>query len=148
VEVEVDRETGHVTILNYVAAHDVGRAINPGNCRQQIEGALSMGIGYGLMEEYLWNSGRMLNPDFLDYAVPTVLDCPPAEIFLVEKAHPQGPFGAKGAGEIANSHVAPAIANAVFDACGVRIRDLPLRPARILKELHHFSALKKNAEVD
>jgi CO/xanthine dehydrogenase Mo-binding subunit len=134
-EVAVDLETGVVKVLRFVAAHDVGKAINPVNCRQQIEGALSMGLGYGLMEEYVWEEGKVLNPDFLDYAIPTALDCPPAEISLVEKAHPQGPYGAKGMGEMANAHTAPAIANAVCNACGVRIRDLPLKPAKILKEL-------------
>jgi CO/xanthine dehydrogenase Mo-binding subunit len=134
-EVAVDLETGVVKVLRFVAAHDVGKAINPVNCRQQIEGALSMGLGYGLMEEYIWEEGKVLNPDFLDYAIPTALDCPPAEIYLVEKAHPQGPYGAKGMGEMANAHTAPAIANAVCNACGVRIRDLPLKPAKILKEL-------------
>ena len=134
-EVAVDLETGLVKLLRFVAAHDVGKAINPVNCRQQIEGALSMGLGYGLMEEYLWEEGKVLNADFLDYAIPTVLDCPPAEIYLVEKAHPQGPYGAKGMGEMANAHTAPAIANAVCNACGVRIRDLPLKPSKILKEL-------------
>ena len=134
-EVAVDLETGLVKLLRFVAAHDVGKAINPGNCRQQIEGALSMGLGYGLMEEYLWEEGKVLNADFLDYAIPTALDCPPAEIYLIEKAHPQGPYGAKGMGEMANAHTAPAIANAVCNACGVRLRDLPLKPSKILKEL-------------
>jgi CO/xanthine dehydrogenase Mo-binding subunit len=103
-----------------------------------------MGLGYGLMEEYLWEEGKVLNTDFLDYAIPTALDCPAAEIYLVEKAHPQGPYGAKGMGEMANAHTAPAIANAVCNACGVRIRDLPLKPSKILKELRR----KKGAEEE
>jgi CO/xanthine dehydrogenase Mo-binding subunit len=142
--VAVDLETGVVKVLRFVAAHDVGKAINPVNCRQQIEGALSMGLGYGLMEEYVWEEGKVLNPDFLDYAIPTALDCPPAEIYLVEKAHPQGPYGAKGMGEMANAHTAPAIANAVCNACGVRIRDLPLKPANILKELRSQKGHKED----
>lgn len=134
-EVALDLDTGEVRVLRLVAAHDVGRAINPRNCRQQVEGAMGMGLGYGLMEEYLWEKGQITNPDFLNYAVPTALDCPWMEVFLVEKGHPQGPFGAKGVGEIASAATAPAIANAVFNACGVRIRDLPLKPARVLKAL-------------
>jgi carbon-monoxide dehydrogenase large subunit len=134
-EVIVDLETGEVRVLRLVGVHDVGRAVNPRNCQQQVEGAMSMGLGYGLMEEYLWDKGRMINPDFLNYAVPTALDCPPMEVFLVERRHPQGPFGAKGLGEIAAAATAPAIANAVYNACGVRIRDLPLKAPKILKEL-------------
>ena len=134
-EVAVDLETGVVRVLRLVAAHDVGRAINPVNCRQQVEGALVMGLGYGLMEEYFWDKGRVVNPDFLSYAVPTALDCAPMEVYLVEEAHPQGPYGAKGAGELAIAPAAPAIANAVYNACGVRIRDLPVTPAKVLKEL-------------
>ncbi|MFB3886477.1 MAG: xanthine dehydrogenase family protein molybdopterin-binding subunit [Thermodesulfobacteriota bacterium] len=134
-EVMVDLETGEVRVLRLIGVHDVGRAINPKNCQQQVEGAMSMGLGFGLMEEYLWDRGRMVNSDFLNYAVPTALDCPPMEVFLVEKRHPQGPFGAKGVGEIASAATAPAIANAVYNACGVRIRDLPLKASKILKEL-------------
>jgi carbon-monoxide dehydrogenase large subunit len=135
VEVAVDLDTGVVKILRLVAAHDVGKAVNPGNCRQQVAGALAMGLGYGLLEEYLWDKGEVLNANLLDYAVPTALDCPSAEIFIVEQEHPQGPFGAKGMGEMAIAHTAPAIANAIYNACGVRIHDLPLKPAKILKEL-------------
>jgi carbon-monoxide dehydrogenase large subunit len=134
-EVAVDLETGAVRVLRLIAAHDVGKAINPGNCRQQVEGALGMGLGYGLMEEYHWEKGRVLNPDFFSYLVPTALDCPVMEVFLVEEAHPQGPYGAKGVGEMAVAPAAPAIANAVYNACGVRIRSLPLKPEKILKEL-------------
>jgi len=135
-EVAVDLDTGEVRLLCLVGAQDVGRAINPRNCRQQVEGAMGMGLGYGLMEEYLWERGRVLNPDFLDYAVPTALDCPPMEVFVVEKAHPEGRFGAKGGGEMAVGATAPAIANAVYNACGVRVYSLPIKPARVLKELY------------
>ncbi len=134
-EVAVDLDTGMVRVLKLLAAHDVGRAINPMTCRQQIHGALVMGLGYGLMEEYLWQNGKLMNPDFLDYKIPTALDCPPTEIFLVEEAHPQGPYGAKGLGEMAVGPAAPAIANAVYNACGVRINDLPLKPSKVLKAL-------------
>jgi CO/xanthine dehydrogenase Mo-binding subunit len=134
-EVAVDIDTGAVRVLRLLAAHDVGKAINPVNCYQQIQGALGMGLGYGLMEEYLWRNGKLMNPDFLNYTIPTARDCPPMEVFLVETAHPQGPYGAKGVGEMAIAPTAPAIANAVYNACGARIKDLPLKPAKILKEL-------------
>ncbi len=135
VEVAVDLETGNVKVLRMVAAHDVGKAINPLNCRQQVQGALSMGFGYGLMEEYLWRNGEVMNADFLNYTIPTAMDLPPMEITIVEEAHPHGPYGAKGVGEMAIAPTAPAIANAVYNACGVRIKSLPLKPAKILKAL-------------
>jgi CO/xanthine dehydrogenase Mo-binding subunit len=134
-EVMVDLDTGDVRVLRLIAAHDVGKAINPNNCRQQVEGAMAMGLGYGLMEECIWKGGKMLNPDFHNYKIPSTLDCPPVKVCLVEKPHPQGPFGAKGIGEMALAPTAPAIANAVYHACGVRIHDLPLKPAKILAEL-------------
>ncbi len=137
-EVMVNLETGTVKVIRMVAAHDVGKAINPDNCKQQIEGAIAMGLGFALTEEFYWDKGRMLNPDFLYYPVLTSLDIPPLKVFLVEKSHPQGPYGAKGMGEIAATPTAPAIANAVYNACGVRIRDLPIKPDKILE------GLKKN----
>jgi len=130
-EVMVNLDTGAVRVLRMVAAHDVGKAINPNNCRQQIEGALAMGLGFALTEEFRWDSGRLSNPNFLSYAVPAAPDLPPLEVFLVEKPHPQGPFGAKGMGEIAATPTAPAIANAVYAACGVRISNLPITPDKI-----------------
>ena len=135
-EVLVDLDTGTVRVLRVVAADDVGRAINPMTCAQQLEGAISMGLGFCLSEEYLWDDkGRILNADFRDYTLATAPDSPQVDVFLIETAHPQGPFGAKGVGEIANSSTAPAIANAIYNACGVRIRELPMRPAKVLKEL-------------
>ena len=134
-EVLVDLDTGAVRVLRVVAADDVGRAINPRNCAQQLEGAISMGLGFCLSEEYVWDRGMILNANFRDYTLATALDSPKVKVFLIETVHPQGPFGAKGVGEIANSPTAPAIANAIYNACGVRIRDLPLRPEKILREL-------------
>jgi len=123
-DVAVDLETGVVKVLRLLAAHDVGRAINPVNCRQQIQGRW----GWGSVTVF-WRSiaggGKVMNPDFLNYVIPTALDCPPMGITLVEEQHPQGPYGAKGVGEMAIAPTAPAIANAVFHACGIRIHDLP-----------------------
>jgi 4-hydroxybenzoyl-CoA reductase alpha subunit len=140
VEVEVDRETGEVKVLKIAAAHDVGRAINPLAVEGQIHGGISMGLGYGLYEELMVEEGRVLNPNFADYSLPTSLDMPEIESFLIETDDPAGPFGAKGMAEPACIPTAPAIANAVFDAVGVRIRDLPITPEKVLKALREKEA--------
>jgi len=135
VEVEVDKETGEVTVLKIAAAHDVGRAVNPMAVEGQIHGGVSMGLGYGLYEELVVEEGKVLNPNFADYALPTVLDMPPIESIIIETDDPAGPFGAKGMAEPACIPTAPAIANAVYDAVGVRIRDLPVTPEKVLRAL-------------
>jgi len=134
-EVEVDRETGEVKILNYVAAHDVGRAINPMLVEGQIYGATVMGAGYGLSEEIQVNAGRVMNPNLLDYKMFTAKDRIPIDAVIIEPMEPTGPFGAKGIGEPACVPTAPAIANAVYDAVGVRIKDLPITPEKVLAAL-------------
>jgi CO/xanthine dehydrogenase Mo-binding subunit len=133
--VEVDEETGKVKILRMIAAHDVGKAINPKACEQQIEGALGMGVGIALMEELKFQNGRPVNPNFVDYKLGTSMDMPEMESIIVETHHNRGPFGAKGLGEPALAPTAPAIANAIYDAVGVRIKDLPMTPDKILKAL-------------
>ena len=135
VEVEVDRETGQVKILNYVAAHDVGRAINPMLVQGQIYGATVMGVGYGLTEEIQVNHGRVMNPNLLDYKLLTAKDFIPIETVIIEPFEPTGPFGAKGIGEPACVPSAPAIVNAIYDAVGVRIKELPVTPEKILAAL-------------
>ncbi|NIN66736.1 MAG: molybdopterin-dependent oxidoreductase [Anaerolineae bacterium] len=135
VEVEVDTETGEVTVLRIAAAHDVGRAINPMAVEGQIQGGVSMGLGYGLYEELVVQDGEVLNPNFADYALPTAKDMPPIDSIIVETDDPAGPFGAKGMAEPACIPTAPAIANAVYDAVGVRIRELPITPEKVLKAL-------------
>jgi xanthine dehydrogenase molybdenum-binding subunit len=139
VEVEVDRETGEVRILKYVAAHDVGRAINPMLVQGQIYGATVMGVGYGLTEEMIVNRGRVMNPNLLDYKILTAKDAIPIEPVIMEPMEPSGPFGAKGIGEPACVPSAPAIVNAVYDAIGVRIKDLPVTPEKILAALKERS---------
>ncbi len=134
-EVEVDPATGRVDILNFVAAHDLGRAINPMAAEGQIEGGVSQGIGYTFSEELKGESGRIINPNFSDYKIPTAHDMPPIKSILVESIDPEGPFGAKGVGEPGLVPTAPAIANAIYDACGVRIRSLPINPEKILSAL-------------
>jgi CO/xanthine dehydrogenase Mo-binding subunit len=135
VEVEVDTETGEITVLKIAAAHDVGRAINPMAVEGQIHGGVSMGLGYALYEELMVEEGKVLNPNFADYALPTAMDMPPIESIIIETDDPAGPFGAKGMAEPACIPTAPAIANAVYDAVGVRIRDLPITPEKVLKAL-------------
>lgn len=135
-EVEVDEETGEVRILRLVAAHDVGRVLNPQTLKGQIYGGLAQGIGYALTEQVLTKDGRILNPGFRDYKIPTAWEMDfPIELVFVETADGFGPFGAKGIGEPGLVPTAPAIANAIHDAVGVRIRDLPITPEKVLAAL-------------
>jgi xanthine dehydrogenase molybdenum-binding subunit len=135
-EVEVDTETGEVKILKMVAAHDVGKTLNPQTLRGQIYGGLAQGIGYALMEEVLTKEGRTLNPDFRDYKIPTAHELAfPIQLEIVETDDSEGPFGAKGVGEPGMVPTAPAIANAIYDAVGVRVYDLPITPERLLAAL-------------
>ncbi len=142
VEVEVDLETGHVRILKLVVACDVGRAINPLLLEGQLEGGALMGIGYALLEQLILEKGEVKNPTFLDYKMPTVKDVPPMEIVLVETNDPAGPFGAKGVGEAGAIPTAAAIGNAIADALGTRIYELPMLPEAVLK------AIKAQLNVD
>jgi len=134
-EVEVDPETGVIRIVKLVGAYDCGKAINPLSVRGQILGGVMMGVGMSLYEEMLYEAGQIVNPSFLDYRIPTVVEAPPMEALLVEKPHPLGPYGAKGIGEAAIVLVAPAIGNALYAATGARIYDLPLSPQRVLMGL-------------
>jgi len=135
-EVEVDEETGEVRILKLVAAHDVGRVLNPQTLAGQTYGALAQGLGYALTEEVLTLQGRVLNPSFRDYKIPTACELDfPVELEFVETEDEVGPFGAKGVGEAGMVPTAPAIANAIYDAVGVRIHDLPITPEKVLAAL-------------
>jgi CO/xanthine dehydrogenase Mo-binding subunit len=136
-EVEIDPETGKIKILKLITAHDVGKAINPLNCEQQMEGALAMGIGYALFEELNMNHGQIFNASFEGYKMPTACDLPQnIESLFVERAHPEGPYGAKGMAEPALAPTAAAIANAICDATGIRVKEVPLKPERILALLN------------
>ncbi|RLF59939.1 MAG: xanthine dehydrogenase family protein molybdopterin-binding subunit, partial [Thermoplasmata archaeon] len=135
-EVEVDLETGKVKVLNFVAAHDVGQVLSKQAIRGQIYGGVVQGLGYALTEEYRTNKGKNLNPNFLDYKILSAADIDfPIEIECVETHDIEGPFGAKGVGEPGLVPTAPAIANAVYDAIGVRIKSLPITPEKVLKAL-------------
>ncbi len=126
-EVEVDLELGTVHVLRIVAAHDVGRAVNPTQVEGQIHGGIAQGLGLALMEEFIPGRSENLH----DYLIPTIGDVPPIETILIEDADPLGPFGAKGIGEPALIPTAPAILGAIYRATGVRIRRVPATPDRV-----------------
>ncbi len=135
-EVEVDLETGQVKVLRFAAAHDVGQVLNRQTIRGQIYGGVLTGIGYALSEEYKADRGRNLNPNFLDYKILSAPDVDfPIDIACIETHDEEGPFGAKGVGEPGLVPTAPAIANAVYDAIGVRIHSLPITPEKVLAAL-------------
>jgi len=135
IDVEVDIDTGIVQVLNVYTAADIGKAINPKNVEGQIEGGTVQGIGMALMEEQVIKEGITLNPDLTGYLIPTSMDTPHFVTRLVENEDSGGPFGAKGIGEPATITTTPAIANAIYDAVGVRIYHLPITPEKILKAL-------------
>ena len=137
VEVDVDRETGDISIPRYVTVSDVGKALNPLQVRGQYEGAAVMGLGHTLMEHYIWDdSGRIRNLGAIDYRIPTSMDLPfEMASDMVENADGPGPYGSKGMSEGALLPVAPAVAAAVRDATDVSIRDLPLTPERVWRAL-------------
>ena len=135
IEVEVDTDTGIVQVLKVYTTADIGKAVNPKNVEGQIEGGTVQGIGMALMEEQVIKEGITLNSDLTGYLIPTSMDTPRFTTRLVENEDSEGPFGAKGIGEPATIATAPAIANAIYDAVGVRIFDLPITPEKILKAL-------------
>jgi len=137
-DVEVDPDTGKVTILRFVAAQDVGRAIHPSYVEGQIQGGVVQGIGWALNEEYIYDDkGRLLNAGFLDYRVPVASDLPMIEAILVEVPNPNHPFGVKGVGEVNICAPMAAIANAIANATGRRMQDLPISPPRLKAALDH-----------
>ena len=132
-EVDVDDETGEVEVLRIVAAHDCGKPINPMLVEGQIEGGISMGIGFALHEQMLFDeAGLLLNPNLTNYILPTSLDMPAVEVDIVDGYDPTGPFGAKGVGEPTSVPTAAAILNAIHDAVGVRITSLPATAEKVL----------------
>ena len=131
-EVEVDLDTGKFKLIKYATAVDVGKALNPLGCRQQLAGAAITGIGQAMFEEIAYDNGQLINPNLVDYVLPSLGDMPPViDPICVEVPDRNGPFGAKGIGESALIPVAPAIANAIYDAVGVRIKDLPIKAEKI-----------------
>jgi CO/xanthine dehydrogenase Mo-binding subunit len=139
-EVEVDTDTGKFKLIKYAAAVDVGKALNPLGCRQQLNGAAITGIGQAMFEEIAYDNGQLINPNSVDYVLPSLGDMPGViDPICVEVPDRNGPFGAKGIGESALIPVAPAIANAIYDAVGVRIKDLPIKAEKIYLELEQKS---------
>jgi len=134
-EVHVDPETGKVRILNFVIASDCGTVIYPMGAEGQVEGGLAQGIGYALTEGLQFDEGRPVNPNFSDYRIPSMRDMPPLQHAFADSYEPTGPFGAKGLGELNMDPTAAVINNAIFDAVGVRVKNLPITPEKILKAL-------------
>ena len=133
--VEVDDETGAFTLEKIYAVHDCGKAINPLLLHGQIDGGVGMGVGFGCYEEIVTDQGKVLNDQFTNYILPTALDVPPIVSAIVERFDPTGPYGAKGIGEPSLLPTASAIANAIFNAVGVLITDLPITPEKIYMAL-------------
>ncbi len=146
VEVTVEPETGQVTVDRIIAAHDCGRALNPLTVEGQVQGSVWMGLGQALQEELIWEKGRLMNPSLLEYHTASTLESPPIETIIVESVDPEGPMGAKEAGEGSLAATLPAVANAIYDAVGVRINSLPITPEKILKALREKEKLSKGAQ--
>ncbi|WP_284163443.1 xanthine dehydrogenase family protein molybdopterin-binding subunit [Frigidibacter sp. SD6-1] len=141
-EVEVDTETGHVSVLRYLAAHDIGRAINPLLVESQMQGAAVQGLGFALKEDFVLDqkTGEVLNDTLLTYLAPTVMDVPELETLMIEDPFEKGPLGAKGVGEAGVVNPAAAVANAIYDAIGVRLHSVPMTPEKVLAMLQSGGA--------
>jgi 4-hydroxybenzoyl-CoA reductase subunit alpha len=142
-DVSVDEETGEVTVHKIWAAHDCGRALNPVAVEGQVIGSVWMGLGQALEEEMVWKDGLLMNPGLLEYRSPSSEESPDIECIIVESIDPEGPFGAKEAGEGSLAATIPAISNAIYDAVGVRLREAPFTPERILSALRAKKGLKR-----
>jgi 4-hydroxybenzoyl-CoA reductase subunit alpha len=134
-EVSVDEETGEVTVHKVWAAHDCGRALNPVSVEGQIIGSVWMGMGQALTEEMIWKDGMLMNPGLLEYRSPSAVESPEVEPIIVESVDPEGPFGAKECSEGSLAATIPAIANAIYDAVGIRLHESPFTPERVLAGL-------------
>jgi CO/xanthine dehydrogenase Mo-binding subunit len=135
VEVEVDLDTYEVSVIDMTTATDVGRAIHPVLAQGQVEGGSVQALGYALLEEHLWDRGRLLNTRMQNYLIPTALDVPRMQTVLLENPYAHGPYGAKGIGELPMDGPAPAVVAAVVHATGALVPDLPLSPDRVMRAL-------------
>ena len=142
-EVAVDEETGVVTVHKIWAAHDCGRALNPVSVEGQVIGSVWMGLGQALQEEMVWKDGLLMNPGLLEYKSPSAVESPDIVTYIVESVDPEGPFGAKEASEGSLAACIPAISNAIFDAIGVRLREAPFTPDRVLAAIKARSEAQK-----
>ena len=145
-EVEVDTETGKVKLVNVTTAHESGTVINPVGITGQLEGAIMMAGGYGFCEEQPMDNGKILNPSIGDYKLIRSLDMPDTKILEIDTYEPEGPFGAKEAGEGLTNPTAGAIGNAIFNAVGVRITDTPITPEKILQALKEKKQKEKQGK--
>ncbi|MGH9509888.1 MAG: molybdopterin cofactor-binding domain-containing protein, partial [Terriglobales bacterium] len=144
-DVTVDEETGVVTVNKVWAAHDCGRALNPVSVEGQVIGSVWMGLGQALEEEMVWKDGLLMNPGLLEYRSPSAVESPEVECIIVESVDPEGPFGAKECSEGSLAATIPAISNAIYDAVGVRLREVPFTPERVLAALR---AKKNDKKLD
>jgi 4-hydroxybenzoyl-CoA reductase alpha subunit len=143
VEAEVNPDTGRITLKNCVTAHDCGQVINPLGVQGQLEGAIAMAAGYGFTEDLPMDEGKILNPNLVDYKVMRAGEMPETEVMEVETYEPEGPFGAKEAGEGLTNPTAGALGNAVYHAAGVSIKNLPITPEKVLEALREKNKKKK-----
>jgi xanthine dehydrogenase molybdenum-binding subunit len=137
-EIEVDLDTGQVTVLQIVTAQDIGRALNPLGLQAQVEGGIIMGLGFALIEAFIFEEGVPFTDYLARYRIPGIKHTPKITSFIIEEETSQGPFGAKGIGELSSIPTTPAIVNAIYNACGVRVFSLPVDQDKLLL------ALKKN----
>ncbi len=142
-EIEVDPKTGKIDLINCVTAHDCGQPINPIGLTGQLEGAISMAAGYGMLEDQPMEDGQIMNPNLVDYKIIRAPDMPETEVIDVETYEPEGPFGAKEAGEGLTNPTAAALANALLDAMGVAVKTLPITPDKVLNALREKEEGKK-----
>jgi len=145
-EVLVDVDTGEVRVERIIAAHDVGKAINPREVRGQIEGGVAQGLGMALMEEIVSEAGEMLNASFTDYIIPTIIDVPTIDAVIVERPDLEGPYGARGVGEPPLIATVPAVLGAIADAIGVGVHEVPATAERIWQRLHQTAAEPEAAQ--
>ena len=134
-EVEVDLETGEVRVINVISANDVGKAINPLGLQGQIEGGVIMGVGHALTEKFIVDEGRVITDRMARYRMPSIKQTPEIISIVVEHPTRDGPYGAKGVGELTIIPTIPAITNAIFNACGVRVKRLPVDQDWLAREL-------------
>lgn len=146
-DVSVDEETGVVAVHKVWAAHDCGRALNPVSVEGQVIGSVWMGLGQALEEEMVWKDGLLMNPGLLEYRSPSAVESPEVEAIIVESVDPEGPFGAKEASEGSLAATIPAISNAIYDAVGIRLREAPFTPERVLAALRAKKSAPKALEI-
>jgi len=132
-QVEVNLDNGEVRVLHIISANDVGKAINPLGLQGQVEGGVVMGLGHALMEEFVVREGKVISDRMAKYQIPHIQDTPPIETIFVEAPTAEGPYGAKGVGEIVSIPTPPAITNAIYNAVGVRIDHLPVKKEYLLQ---------------